>query len=79
MPGAGTANHDVDVDVAIVGYGPVGQALAALLGRAGHRVAAFERFLRSTACRARSISTTRSCASSSRLAWPRRWPTISSL
>lgn len=33
-----------DVDVAIVGYGPVGQALAALLGRAGHRVAAFERF-----------------------------------
>jgi 2-polyprenyl-6-methoxyphenol hydroxylase-like FAD-dependent oxidoreductase len=37
-------NHDVDIDVAIVGYGPVGQALAALLGRAGHRVLAFERF-----------------------------------
>ncbi len=37
--------HDphVDVDVAIVGFGPVGQALAALLGAAGHRVAAFER------------------------------------
>jgi 3-(3-hydroxy-phenyl)propionate hydroxylase len=33
-----------EVDVAIVGYGPVGQALAALLGRSGHRVAAFERF-----------------------------------
>jgi 2-polyprenyl-6-methoxyphenol hydroxylase-like FAD-dependent oxidoreductase len=33
-----------EVDVAIVGYGPVGQTLAALLGRAGHRVAAFERF-----------------------------------
>ncbi len=33
-----------DVDVAIVGYGPVGQALAALLGRAGHRVAVFERY-----------------------------------
>jgi 2-polyprenyl-6-methoxyphenol hydroxylase-like FAD-dependent oxidoreductase len=32
------------VDVAIVGYGPVGQALAALLGRAGHQVAAFERY-----------------------------------
>jgi 2-polyprenyl-6-methoxyphenol hydroxylase-like FAD-dependent oxidoreductase len=34
----------LDADVAIVGYGPVGQALAALLGRAGHRVVAFERF-----------------------------------
>jgi 2-polyprenyl-6-methoxyphenol hydroxylase-like FAD-dependent oxidoreductase len=33
-----------DTDVAIVGYGPVGQALAALLGRAGHRVMVFERF-----------------------------------
>ncbi len=33
-----------EVDVAIVGYGPVGQALSALLGRAGHRVAVFERF-----------------------------------
>ncbi len=33
-----------DFDVAIVGYGPVGQALAALLGRAGHRVVVFERF-----------------------------------
>lgn len=35
---------DTEFDVVIVGYGPVGQALAALLGRAGHRVAAFERF-----------------------------------
>ena len=33
-----------DADVVIVGYGPVGQALAALLGRAGHRVLVFERF-----------------------------------
>jgi 2-polyprenyl-6-methoxyphenol hydroxylase-like FAD-dependent oxidoreductase len=33
-----------DFDVVIVGYGPVGQALAALLGRAGHRVGVFERF-----------------------------------
>ena len=31
-------------DVVIAGYGPVGQVLAALLGRAGHRVAAIERF-----------------------------------
>ena len=36
--------QSLDVDVAIVGYGPVGQALAALLGRAGHRVVVFERF-----------------------------------
>ena len=36
--------RDLDADVAIVGYGPVGQALAAMLGRAGHRVAVFERF-----------------------------------
>jgi len=36
--------HALDADVAIVGYGPVGQALAALLGRAGHRVMVFERF-----------------------------------
>lgn len=31
-------------DVAIVGYGPVGQALAAMLGQAGHRVGVFERW-----------------------------------
>ncbi len=35
---------NLDLDVAIVGYGPVGQALAVLLGRAGHRVGVFERF-----------------------------------
>ena len=40
----GASDHDFDVDVAIVGYGPVGQTLAALLGRRGHRVAAFERY-----------------------------------
>lgn len=39
-----SAPHELDADVVIVGYGPVGQALAALLGRAGHRVLAFERF-----------------------------------
>jgi 2-polyprenyl-6-methoxyphenol hydroxylase-like FAD-dependent oxidoreductase len=32
------------LDIAIVGFGPVGQTLAVLLGQAGHRVAAFERF-----------------------------------
>ena len=35
---------DTEVDIAIVGFGPVGQALAAMLRRAGHDVAAFERF-----------------------------------
>ncbi len=39
-----SSERNLDFDVAIVGYGPVGQALAALLGRAGHRVGAFERF-----------------------------------
>ena len=32
------------VDVAVVGYGPVGMAVAALLGQAGHRVLALERY-----------------------------------
>ena len=34
----------LDYDVALVGYGPVGQTAAALLGDAGHRVGVFERF-----------------------------------
>jgi 2-polyprenyl-6-methoxyphenol hydroxylase-like FAD-dependent oxidoreductase len=33
-----------DYDVVIAGYGPAGQTLATLLGRAGHRVGVFERF-----------------------------------
>src|ERR1700680_1652598 len=33
-----------EYDVAIVGYGPSGQLLAALLARAGFRAAAFERY-----------------------------------
>lgn len=32
------------LDVAVVGYGPVGMAMAALLGRAGHRVLVLERY-----------------------------------
>jgi 3-(3-hydroxy-phenyl)propionate hydroxylase len=40
----GGATPSPEFDVAIVGYGPVGQALAALLGRAGHRVGVFERY-----------------------------------
>jgi 2-polyprenyl-6-methoxyphenol hydroxylase-like FAD-dependent oxidoreductase len=35
-----------DYDVAIIGYGPVGQTAAILLGRLGHRVAVFERWPR---------------------------------
>jgi 2-polyprenyl-6-methoxyphenol hydroxylase-like FAD-dependent oxidoreductase len=34
----------LDADVAIVGYGPVGQTLAALLAAEGHRVVVYERF-----------------------------------
>jgi 2-polyprenyl-6-methoxyphenol hydroxylase-like FAD-dependent oxidoreductase len=36
--------EDLQYDVAIVGYGPGAQCLAALLARAGRRVAAFERY-----------------------------------
>jgi 2-polyprenyl-6-methoxyphenol hydroxylase-like FAD-dependent oxidoreductase len=35
-----------DYDIAIVGYGPVGQTAAILLGRLGHSVAVFERWPR---------------------------------
>ena len=36
--------QDEELDVIQIGYGPVGQSLAALLGRQGHRVAVFERW-----------------------------------
>jgi 3-(3-hydroxy-phenyl)propionate hydroxylase/flavoprotein hydroxylase len=35
---------DPDVDVVVVGYGPVGMTTAALLGRLGHRVLVLERY-----------------------------------
>jgi len=35
---------DEAVDVAVVGYGPVGMATAALVGRAGHTVTVLERY-----------------------------------
>lgn len=37
-------SRPVDADVAIVGYGPVGQVLGALLAGRGHRVCVIERF-----------------------------------
>jgi 3-(3-hydroxy-phenyl)propionate hydroxylase len=35
--------NDQSVDVAVVGYGPTGQAVASLLARRGHRVCAFDK------------------------------------
>ncbi|CAN5693005.1 bifunctional 3-(3-hydroxy-phenyl)propionate/3-hydroxycinnamic acid hydroxylase [soil metagenome] len=40
----GKAGVSCDFDVAIVGYGPVGQCMAAMLGMAGYEVAVFERW-----------------------------------
>ena len=37
-------DESVDADVAVVGYGPVGMVIAALLGRYGHRVVVLERY-----------------------------------
>jgi 3-(3-hydroxy-phenyl)propionate hydroxylase/flavoprotein hydroxylase len=39
-----SSGRDRDADVVVVGYGPVGMATAALLGRAGHRVLVLERY-----------------------------------
>lgn len=36
--------ESADADVAVVGYGPTGMTLAALLGRYGHRVVVLERY-----------------------------------
>src|SRR5262249_52549925 len=41
--GGGRTGAMNDYDVVQVGYGPVGQAMAALLGSYGHRVGVFER------------------------------------
>ncbi|MFB8416134.1 bifunctional 3-(3-hydroxy-phenyl)propionate/3-hydroxycinnamic acid hydroxylase [Streptomyces albidoflavus] len=42
--GHGASSAVTAVDVALVGYGPVGMAAAALLGQAGHRVLVVERY-----------------------------------
>lgn len=43
-PGAPTSSEDPDIDVVIVGCGPVGTLLAILLGRQGHRVTIVEKW-----------------------------------
>ena len=60
------------VDVAIVGYGPVGQTLAILLGQRGWRVGVFESWPEPIRCRAPCTSTTRSRASCRARASPTR-------
>ena len=65
-----------DYDVAIVGYGPVGQTAAILMGRLGYRVGVFERWpslypracwsrrtigLRTASLRAILMASSRSC------------------
>ncbi|MGP3945895.1 MULTISPECIES: hypothetical protein [Streptomyces] len=45
-PTAPPGDTDAPYDVVLIGYGPVGQTLAALLGPAGHRVAVLERWPR---------------------------------
>ena len=60
-------------DVAIIGYGPTGLALACWLGAAGHNTVVVERWNDLYAL-PRAPSTARSCACSSGWASPRRWP-----
>mgnify|MGYP001292061311 CR=1 FL=1 len=43
MSSPASAGRQVDFDVAIVGYGPIGELLANVLGKMGHRVGVFER------------------------------------
>jgi 3-(3-hydroxy-phenyl)propionate hydroxylase/flavoprotein hydroxylase len=44
LPESDQTVRAVDADVAVVGYGPVGMVVAALLGRLGHRVVVLERY-----------------------------------
>jgi 2-polyprenyl-6-methoxyphenol hydroxylase-like FAD-dependent oxidoreductase len=44
VPGASPALSTISCDVAVVGYGPTGMTLAALLGSRGHRVLVLDRY-----------------------------------
>jgi 2-polyprenyl-6-methoxyphenol hydroxylase-like FAD-dependent oxidoreductase len=58
--------RDETFDVVIVGYGPVGQMAAILLGQKGYRVSVFERWPQIYARRELCITTMRLHASSRR-------------
>ena len=44
LPASDQNLREVDADIAVVGYGPVGMVVAALLGRRGHRVVVLEKY-----------------------------------
>ncbi len=61
------------VDVAIVGYGPVGATLANILGSRGVKVSVFDKEPSIYHQPVQVTSTVKRCACSSPLDWQKRW------